>query len=145
MWHLVSGAGYQHRGSDSSWCSIFRTPEEQWSQSVDLFPLRSGHGRARPGHRASAASSCSASTVLETGAPGSSASYVRGGNYCLGWCKRLKLAPQRAPFFSDRSLDDVFEPAQVHLSSAQADFCNLLFWKGCYLLQRNWKKIAFWI
>lgn len=37
------------------------------------------------------------------------------------------MAPQRALFFSDRSLDDVLEAALVHLSSALADFCTLLF------------------
>lgn len=38
---VVSGAGYQHTGSDSSCCSIFRSPEEQRSQSVGLLPPRS--------------------------------------------------------------------------------------------------------
>lgn len=128
-----------------------------------LEPLRSsdprvliccllGQHMGESGHGATAASSCAASTVLETGAPGSSASYVRGGNYCLGSCKRSCVALGGWSWHLKELRSSLTEALMMCLNqhrcimnSAQADFCTLLVWKGCYLLQRNWKKMAFQI
>lgn len=55
-----------------------------------------------------------------------------------GW---LKVAPQRALSFPGRSLGDVFQSAQGHLSSAKADSCSCCFGKDvicCKGTGRRW-------